>query len=163
MEYIVKGFQFGFSLKYKGPLENRQSKNLLSTYQHSDKLWASLMKEVCLGCILGPFLVQPLDPLICSLVGMVKKRDSDEMHRITHLSHSRGRSINVYIDPEDTQKHYQSFEAVVELVEQVGPGAFMAKEDFKSAFRNVPICFQDRKLLGIKVKSQFFIDNCLLF
>ena len=24
VEYIVNGFQFGFSLKYKGPLENRQ-------------------------------------------------------------------------------------------------------------------------------------------
>ena len=49
VEYVVNGFQFGFSLKYKGLLENRQPKNLLSAYQHSEKLWASLMKEVHLG------------------------------------------------------------------------------------------------------------------
>ena len=75
VEYVVNGFQFGFSLKYKGSLENRQSKNLLSAYQYSDKLWASLMKEVCLGHMLGPFPVQPLDPLICLPVSMVEKQD----------------------------------------------------------------------------------------
>ena len=53
---------------------------------------------------------------------------------ITHLSHPRGCSINAYIDPEDSQTHYQSFKAAVELVAQAGQGAFMAKEDFKSAF-----------------------------
>ena len=39
----------------------------------------------------------------------------------------------------------------------------MAKEDFKSAFCNVPVCFSDLSLLGIKVQGQFFIDCCLPF
>ena len=121
------------------------------------------MKEVNLGHMLGPFPVQPLDPLICSPVGMVEKQYLDEMCRITHLSHPRVQSIKAYVDLEDSQTHYQSFESAVELVAQAGPGAFMTKEDFKSAFRNVPMCFQDLKLLGIKIKGQLFIDNCLPF
>ena len=39
----------------------------------------------------------------------------------------------------------------------------MAKEDFKSAFCNIPMCFSDLSLLGIKVQGQFFIDCCLPF
>ena len=39
----------------------------------------------------------------------------------------------------------------------------MAKEDFKSAFHNVPMRYQDLNLLGIKVQGQFFIDCTLLF
>ena len=39
----------------------------------------------------------------------------------------------------------------------------MAKEDFKSAFCNVSMCFSDLSLLGIKVQGQFFIDCCLPF
>ena len=70
---MIKGFPYGFSLKINGTLENRQPRNLLSVYQHADKLWASLMKEVKLGHMLGPFLVQPLDHLICSTVGIVEK------------------------------------------------------------------------------------------
>ena len=85
------------------------------------------------------------------------------MRHITHLSHPRGRSINAYINPEDAQTHYQSFEAAVELVAKVGPGSYMAKEDFKSAFCNVPMQFADLHLLGIKVHGQFFIDNSLPF
>ena len=106
VNYVVQGFRSGFSLKYNGPLENRQPKNLLSAFCHADKLWSSIMKEVQLGQMLGPFLVQPLDPLICSLVGMVNKQDLQEMRHITHLSHLRGRSINAFIDPEDAQIHY---------------------------------------------------------
>ena len=77
VNYVIQGFRVGFSLKYNGPLENRQPKNLLSAYQHSGKLWASLMKEVHLGRMLGPFLVQPIDPLICLPVG----RCQNETHR----------------------------------------------------------------------------------
>ena len=40
-----------------------------------------------------------------------------------HLSHPRGRSINAYIDPEDAQTHYQSFEVAVGLLAKVGPGS----------------------------------------
>ena len=112
--------------------------------------------------MLGPFPLQPLDPLICSPVGTVEKWDSQEMRHITHLSHPRGRFISAYIDPEDAQTH-QSFEVAVELVAWAGLGSSMAKEDFKSTICNVPIQFADLHLLGIKVKSQFFIDNCLPF
>ena len=59
--------------------------------------------------------------------------------------------------------HYQSFEAAVQLVTHQGPGAFMAKEDFKSASLNVPMCYEDLNLLGIKVHVQFFIDCALPF
>ena len=114
------------------------------------------MKEVRLGRMLGPFPEQPLDPLICSLVGMVNKWDSQEMRCITHLSHPRARYINAFIDPEDAQTHYQSFEVAVELVARVGQGSYMAKEEFKSDFCNVPMCFADHHLLGIKVRGQFF-------
>ena len=163
VDYVVQGFCFGFSLKYNGPLENRQPKNLLSAYQHADKLWVSIMKEVHLGHVLGPFLVQPLDPLICLLVGMVPKHDSQEMQHITHPSHPWGQSINTFISQEDAQTHYQTFEAAVELVVWAGTGSYMAKENFKSAFCNVPMCFADLNLLGRKVKGQFFIDTCLPF
>ena len=128
-----------------------------------DKLWVSIMKEVHLGHMLGPFPVQPIDPLICSLVGMVPRCDSQEMGCITHLSHPWGQSINTFINQEDAQTHYQTFEAAMELVARAGTGSYMAKEDFKSAFCNVPMCFANLNLLGIKVKSQFFIDTCLPF
>ena len=83
---------------------------------------------------------QPIVPLICSLVGMVEKNSLD-MRCITHLSYPKGSSINAFIDPADAETHYQTFEAAVTLVAKAGSGAFIAKEDFKSAFGNVPMAF----------------------
>ena len=43
---VIKGFTYGFSLKYTGPLQNRQPRNLPSAFTHSTQLWASILKEV---------------------------------------------------------------------------------------------------------------------
>ena len=51
----------------------------------------------------------------------------------------------------------------LKLVAKHGQGCFMAKEDFKSAFHNIPMCFSDLSLFGIKVQGQFFIDCCFPF
>ena len=91
-------------------------------------------------------------------VEMVKKKNSKDMHRITHLSYPQGASINSFIDPEDYKTNYQTLDMAFKLVAKQGQGCFMAKEDFKSAFQNVPMCFNDLPLLGIKVQGQFFID-----
>ena len=163
VQKVIDGFWFGFSLKYTGPRVNRQPCNLPTAFTHSQELWQSVMKEVSLGCMLSPFEVQPIFLLICSPVGMVEKKNSTAMHYITHFSHPQGSSINSFIAPEDTETHYQTFEAAVQLVACHGRGAYMAKEDFKSAFRNVPMRYQDLNLLGIKVQGKFFIDCALPF
>ena len=94
---------------------------------------------------------------------MVEKKNSTAMHLFTHLSHPQGSSINYFIAPENVETHYQTFEAAMQFVACHGKGTYMAKEDFKSAFRNVPMRYQDLNLLGIKVQVKFFIDCELPF
>ena len=153
----------GFMLKYQGPEVNREPNNLKSAYQFKDKLWASLMKEVCLGRMIGPFASQPITPLICSPVGMVERKNSSDMHQVTHLSYPKGSSINAFIHPADAKTYYQTFEAVVNLIANTGQGTFMAKEDFKSAFHNIPMDFSELNLLGVKLEGKYFIDCVLPF
>ena len=121
------------------------------------------MKEVQLGQMISPFQVQPLYLLICSPVGMVLKKKSTTMRRITHLSYPLGGSVNSYIAPEDVQMHYQSFQDALQLVVSHRKGAFVAKEDIKSAFYNILMQYNDLNLLRIKVQGQFFIDCALPF
>ena len=111
--------------------------------------------------MIGPFDSQPITPLICSPVGMVEKKYSSNMYQITHLSYPKGSSINAFIDPDDAETHYQTFETAVSVVAKVGPGVFMVKEDFKSAFQNVSMAFLELNLLGVKVKGKYFIDCAL--
>ena len=76
---------------------------------------------------------------------------------------SKGFLINALIHPADAETNYQTFEAVVNLVAKAGQGTFMVKEDFKSAFRNVPMAFSKLNLLGVKVEGKYFIDCILPF
>ena len=139
VQRVVDGFCFGFSPKYNGPKLNRKPRNLPTAFTHSKELWQSVMKEFNLGRMLGLFQVQPIFLLICSPVGMVEKKNSTAMCHITHLSYLQGSSINSFIGPEDVKMYYQSFDVAIQLVASQGRGAYMAKEDFKSAFCNVPM------------------------
>ena len=121
------------------------------------------MKEVCLGWMIGPFTTQPITPLICSQVCMVEKKNSTDMHRVTHLSYPQGSSINAFIDPLDVETYYQTFEVAVNLIAKVSHGSFMAKEDFKSAFHDIQMAFTELNLLGVKVEGKYFIDCALPF
>ena len=161
VHYVITGFRQGFTLKYQGPKVNREPNNLKSAYQFKDKLWASLMKEVHLGRMIDPFASQSITPLICSPVGMVEKKNSSDMCRVPHLSYPKGSSINAFINPADAETYHQTFEAAVNLVAKVRQGAFMVKEDFKSAFQNVPMFFSELNVLGVKVEGKYFIDCAL--
>ena len=64
----------------------------------------------------GPFDTPPLPNLMCSPVGMVPKKDSDEMRMIMHLSFPYGNSINDFIDQEKALTKYQHFNDAINLV-----------------------------------------------
>ena len=80
-----------------------------------------------------------------------------------HLNHLSGGPINSFIDPAVTSTKYQSFNRPVKLVAKQGKRVFMSKVDAKSTFGNVPICFEDVPLLGLKFDKQFHIDCCFPF
>ena len=125
VQEVVTGFQEGFSLKYNRLRENHQPCNLPTAFSYLEKLWDSVMKEVKLGRMLGPFPFQPINPLICIPVGMVEKKHFTDMHRITHLSHPQGASLNSFIDPEDCKTNYQTLDMVLKLVAKHGKGCCM--------------------------------------
>ncbi len=73
---------------------------------------------------------------------------------IFHLSAPPSSSINDSIDTIDD---------AINLLQQLGPNALMAKADLKSAFRLCPVHPLDWPLLGIQWRNQYFIDKCLPF
>ena len=111
----------------------------------------------------GPFAERPLDNLICSPIGLVDKKDTADKRMIMHLSHPKGKSVNSFIDPSVTKTQYQSFDLAVQLVAQHGRFCFMSKADEKSAFRIIPIRFEDLMLLGIYFDNNYYVDLCLPF
>ena len=163
MQYVLSGLQNGFSLEYKGEHKFQAPRNLPSAFQFPDAIRERLYKEITLGRMAGLFDSPPLPNLMCSPVGMVPKKDSDEMCMIMHLSFPYGNSINDFIDQEKASIKYQHFDDAINLVVTQGRFCWLAKGDVKSAFKLAPIRYQDLECLGIYFENQFFVDLTLPF
>ena len=144
-----------------GPRQARESVCLPSASRNVDETWKKLNKEMSMGRIVGPFDSAPLPRLQCSPIGLIPKQQPGEWRLITHLSFPKGASINDGIPDEICSVKYLSFDQAVEIVQQEGKGALMAKTDVKSAFRLLPIHPDDFELLGFKFCGKYFIDKCL--
>ena len=112
----MNGLVNSFSLEYEGERSIRAPDNLPSADTKPELIRERLQKEVKLGRMWGPFEESPFQHLMCSLVGLVPKKDSDEMRMIMHLSFPYGSSINDFIDQDKASTQYQQFDDTVTLV-----------------------------------------------
>ncbi|XP_069093123.1 uncharacterized protein [Pleurodeles waltl] len=120
-----------------------------------------LSKEVREGRMAGPFSDWPLENLIVSPIGVVPKKEKGQFWLIHHLSWPEGTSVNDFILEEVTKVSYASVDVAVAMIEQLGPGALMAKTDVKSAFRLLPVHPDDFELLGIQFQGNWYVDKAL--
>ena len=134
------------------------------------------MREVQAGRIRGPLKEKPYPVASCNPLGLVPKKDDlgndlslvnpeeeSSWQLITHLSYPRGASVNSNIPKENCTVNYTMFDQAVEMVASQGVGAYMAKVDLKSAFRQIPIHPLDHPLLCMYVQKYYFVDQCLPF
>ena len=153
----------GVSLGYQGPRCQRISRNLCSSAQHPEAIDEELQKELDKKRLLGPYDQPPIQNLQCSGVGVVPKKTGG-WRMIMHLSAPHGQSINDNINKEDFTLRYSRIDDAIRLIKLAGgKGALLAKVDLKSAFRIIPVRYEDRELLGIHWRNKFYIDRCLPF
>ena len=163
VDYVIQDLKQVFSLEYTGQFKFRAPENLPTAKLDPQVIRHQLNKEIALGRMLGPFKDPPFPDLMCSPVGLVPKKDTDEMRMIMHLSYPYGQFINDFIDPEKASTSSQTFDDTVQLVIKQGQFCWLSKGDVKSAFRVAPICFKDIKCLGIYFEEQYFVDLALPF
>ena len=83
IDYLIDGFENGFSIGYQGPANvQHRSKNLkFREVGNKTELWNKVMKEVKLKCYAGPFEDIPFDNFIQSSIGLVPK-DNGKKYQI---------------------------------------------------------------------------------
>ena len=178
-KFIVAGFTEGFSLGYENEQKVQvQSNNLKFTIGNEVELWNKVMKEVKLKRYAGPYPDIPQefqDDFIQSPIGLVPKDDGKETRLIFHLSHPRKpkdgipSSVNANTPRHLCSITYPEFNDAVLRCLQEGTGCFVAKSDFRSAFRILCIMKKYWRYLIMKAKCPidgkwyYFVDKCLPF
>ena len=82
---------------------------------------------------------------------------------ILDLSFPADHSVNDGILKEEFPVSYSRVDDAIRLIVAAGRGALLAKLDIKHAYRIVPIHPDDRYLLGMKWRGQYFVDVALPF
>ena len=134
-------------------------------------LWNKVMKEVKLGRYAGPYESIPFDSYIQSPIGLVPKDGGADVRLIFHLSYPRGtnKSVNANTPMSMSTTKYPDFSDAIKLCLREGVGCYLARSDWRSAFRQLGISPKFWKYLIMKAtcrsngKVYYFIDKCLPF
>ena len=173
-QYLINGFNNGFSIGYEGDDKvKRTAANLKLNIGNETVLWNKVMKEVKTGRYAGPFQKIPFDYYIQSPIGLVPKDGGCETRLIFHLSYPRNglkQSVNVNTPPEKCRVTYCDIDMAVRLCLAEGVNCSLSKADMKSAFHNLGILKQHWRYLVMKVRDPrdgktwyFFVNKCLPF
>ncbi|GAU91677.1 hypothetical protein RvY_03887 [Ramazzottius varieornatus] len=158
LDIIDNGADIGFN----GPRYPRFTKNSATAREFSEVLLKSITKEVASGHSVGPFSSPPFPNFVVSSLGVREKKTGG--HRIImDLSRPFGDSVNDHISPEDYSLAFCSVDDACNMLQTVGKGALMAKEDVKAAFRLIPVRPPDWPLLGYMVRGSYYFDVVLPF
>jgi hypothetical protein len=76
---------------------------------------------------------------------------------------ARFRSVNAHIPDEEARVRYHSFDEAVRMVRRLGRGCWLAKVDWKAAFRQIAVCRADWPLLGLHWRGRLFVRLVLPF
>jgi len=163
--YILSGLESGFRVGFDYHHELLPAKhNMPSALEHSEVVERYLGEERAAGRILGPLDKNRTPRLQVNRFGVIPKgRASGKWRLITDLSFPDGGSMNDGISPPLCTLTYTSVDRVARAAHQLGPGALLAKADIKSAYRLVPVHPEDRLLLGMQWKGEYFVDAMLPF
>lgn len=159
--WVLEGFRCGFSIGYEGPYQPRFTPNSVSTLKNPKAVDDFLAKETASGRIKGPFEEPPFQVMVCSSLNMIPKSTPGQFRPILDLSLPKGISVNDCIPQVAKSTVYPSVQDAVLLIQKLGPGCFLAKEDFKAAFRQIGVKPEQYWLLGLEWKGSFFHDTVL--
>ena len=111
-----------------------------------------------------PFTSMPLPNLHISSFGVISKKGQPGKWRlVVDLSSPQGASVNDGVSSDEFSMHYIKLDQIISMIAKHGSGALMAKFDVEAAYRNIAVHPEDRYLLGMKWRGQFFVDLALPF
>ena len=158
---LVNGFTHGFRVPHDGDLPPPSHKSLSSAIEHRAAVQECINTELAASRIAGPFDSPPFDNLVLSPIGVVPKKVPGKFRLIHHLSYPLGNSINSGIDKQFTTIQYHDVDMAIQLLLQIGQGAYLAKTDIKSAFRLLPVHPDSYHLLGFYFDGAYYFDKCM--
>ncbi len=123
----------------------------------------NIEKELVCGSLAGPFTDDFVKGFHFNRFGLIPKPIPEQWRMIVDLSFPKNNSVNDFMADSEASVQYSSVDDAIDIIMQIGRGAFLAKFDIKSAYRILAIHSEDPFLFGMRWKGKIFIDLFLAF
>ena len=161
LEGIANGFRIGFNYQQHGCRSAKR--NMISANQHQSVIDDYLAKECSVRRIIGPIAKGSLSLQINRFGVIPKPHQPGKWRLIVDLSSPEGASVNDGISTNLCSLTYASIDDAVALIICRGRGTLLVKVDLENAYRMAPVNPDDRPLLGMEWKGQWYVDTALPF
>jgi hypothetical protein len=152
-DFLLDGFENGFSIPYNGVQRARLSRNHASIDDNPQIVSQLVAEELRMGRIAGPFDNPPLPFFQVSPLGLIPKKEPNKFRLIHDLSFPHDDSINSSIPSTYTTVQYETLDHAIQCILSMGNQCLIAKGDIEKAFRILPIHPKSFNLLGFMWKN----------
>ena len=165
---VVQFIQFGWPLNHDGGPTTCSFFNHKSAVRHHEQVTNYIVKEVGLGCLLGPFISLPWSTQVAvSPLSTRAKKEAGKRRIIMDLSwplHGKcsvndGIDKNVYLG-QPVNLVYPSVDLLRRRIAQIGAGQALGyKRDLDRAFKQIFMCVASWLYLGMSWDGLLYFDK----
>ena len=162
---IVQDIRVGCDIGCRGEnLCPSTSTNAPSAYEHGEKVTDAIVDGLKKGIMIGPMDEDeiPFDSVKVNGI-MVKLKPDNSARIILNLSQGSPFSVNDGIDNEQFKVYMSSTVRWLRALHMAGRGCYMAKLDWKAAYKHLRVKHTDVRLQFFKWLGKFFAELCLIF
>ena len=121
-----------------------------------------IKEELMTKRIAGPFASPPFQNFKSSPLSLREKSVLGTYRLLHNLSYPYDeKSVNINIPRECASVQYANITHAIKLIQQHGPGAYLAKSDIQNAFRLIPLHPSQYHLTGFQWDGYYYYDRCL--
>ena len=144
-KYLVRGLTQGFPLEinFGAQFQSKDTPplryNHQSLYRHIQPIREKINKELDAGRVEGPYDVIPYDNYHISPLAAQEKKTPGEYRILHDLSWPKGASVNDEIPKNAGKCTYQSMDAIIDSLVELGPNTNLTVIDIEHAYKVLPV------------------------
>ena len=164
LDICLVDLEYGADIGCRGVArEPSFSTNAPSAYEFGPQVSDAIADWVAKGFAAGPFKREEIPDNVTINGIMVKEKPNGSVRIILNLSSPRDRGVNSGINKDEFPAIMSSTPKWVRSLNLVGPGGYMCKLDWASAYKHISVRLADLPLQWFKWLDRYFLETSLIF
>ena len=166
LDFVISGITISFRIGFDPSVVSLRSanQNMPSASLYPSVIDQNILTELEKGRVASFYSISRIPSFHVIHFGVIpKKYQPGKWRLILDLSSPLDHGVNDGIPKEPFSLQYMKVDNIISGIMSYGQGTLMTKFDAESAYRNVPVHSDDRYLLGMKWRGNYFIALTLPF